>query len=178
MSSFKLKRSAARYAETVHPMLVFCVQQDWFALPIYAVQKVVEIDNLYGAGSDSTAGLALYQNQKISVIDVEQRIYRRSSQKMLSSSGSPSSQTTALYSRFLVVVLNPQGEPVGLPLDSPPTLQRITESAFAPLPATYLLEGNLCCVAAVATPSSDAPPIFVLNLNQLFQAAISLPASN
>ncbi len=178
MSSLKLKRSAARHAETVHPMLVFCLRQDWFALPIHAVQKVIEIDNLYGTGSDSTAGLALYQNQKIPVIDVEQRIYGRASQKILSSSNDLSSQTTSLYSRFLVVVLNQQGEPIGLPLASPPTLQRFVESAFAPLPATYLLEGNLCCVAAVATPNPDVPPIFVLNLNQLFQASISLPASN
>ncbi|WP_421656770.1 chemotaxis protein CheW [Leptothermofonsia sp. ETS-13] len=161
------RRSLAHHAEVTQQWLVFCLRQDWFALPIHVVQKVVQVEHLYGTGPDSTTGLVIYQDQEIPVIDLEQRIYRQC-RRILSSSGELLFQSSG-GRRFLAIATSPQGEPVGFLLNEPPTLRRLAESAFSSLPVTYLNEGSLKCVRAIAVPNSNEPPIFVLNLNQLFQ---------
>jgi purine-binding chemotaxis protein CheW len=178
MSSFsrlKVKRSVNRRTEATQQLLIFRLQQDWFALSVYEVQKVVQIENLYGTTPGSAAGLALYQNQEISVIDIEQRIYGRANHA-LREAHRAQSQTFAARRRYLAIVLNPQGELIGLPLNSPPVLRRVPESAFAALPAAYVNEKTLRCVGAIAIPNSENPPIFVLDLKQLLQP-LTLPAA-
>lgn len=173
-SSSKLRHSVAHHAEATHQLLVFFLRKDWFALPLHVVQKVVQIEKVYGTVSTSKVGLALYQDQEIPVIDIEQRVYREPKSNF-SEHDRHSAQTFFQAPQFLAIVLNHQGEMVGLPMEAPPTLRRIGESAFAPLPATYLSEGNLRCVGAIAVPAEDAAPIFLLNLNQLLQPLAKLP---
>lgn len=161
------RRSVTHRAQATQLWLVFGLRQDWFALPVHVVHKVVHIERLYGTGSDSMAGLAFYQNQEIPVIDLEPRIYGPCHQ-LLSGSGESSFRASD-WPRLLLITTHPQGGLVGFPLSEPPTLRRLTDSAFSPLPATYLSEGSLKGVGAIAVPDPDQPPIFVLNLNQLFQ---------
>lgn len=163
----KRRRSVTHLAEVTQQWLVFCLRQDWFALPVHVVQKVVQVERLYGTGSDSTTGPAFYQDREIPVIDLELRIYGQCRQ-MLAGSGESSFRASD-GPRFLVITTHPQGELVGFPLYDPPTLRRLADSVFSPVPATYLNEGSLKCVGAISVPNPDEPPIFRLNLNQLLQ---------
>jgi hypothetical protein len=75
----------------------------------------------------------------------------------------------------LLIVQNSSGQVVGLPIEKPPSLQRVPTSAFAPLSASYIAEGNLRCVSALIKLSNEEPPLFLLNPEKLVQPQQALP---
>lgn len=166
------RRTKHKSAEAIHKLIVFKVRQEWFALPILAAQKVVELGEIYGNAQGSSTGLTRYQNQDLPVIDIEQRLFGSPPAPHLPSS--PEAQTMPQPSppsnsplRHLLVIQPPLGELLGFPLTHSPQLRRVPESAFAPLPAMYREEGIIHCVNALITPSPTEPSIFLLDLSQL-----------
>lgn len=166
------RRTKQQSTGAIHKLIVFQIRQDWFALPILAAHKVVELGEIYGNSQAGGTGLTRYQNQDLPVIDIEQRIFGPSA----TSSLAPSYTTQAIAEqprpsnsspRHLLIIRTPQGELIGLPLNHSPQLRRFPESAFAPLPAMYQAEGIIRCVNALITPSPAEPSIFLLDLRQL-----------
>jgi purine-binding chemotaxis protein CheW len=167
------QRLANRRAESLQKLIVFRIRREWFAVPIQLAQKVVPLGLVYGA-SEGGISLTRYQNQELPMIDVERRIFGHgvdlSSQPMLPGSrDSLSSRSTPEEQRHLMIVEDQEGLLIGIPFDSPPMLRRAPKSAFSPIPAVYLAEGNIRCVSALITVSESEPPFFLLNLDQLLQ---------
>jgi chemotaxis signal transduction protein len=175
MATFVSRRAASRRAEPTQQLIAFRIQQEWFALPIQVAHRVIPLEQLYGAAQGGEVSLTHYQDREISVIDVSRRIFGQPPRQNLLpgfASGEPLQPPleTQVQPRSLLIIQCAQVELIGIPLDSPPMLHRVPKSAFAPLPAAYLLEGKIRCVSALVTVSSDRPPLFFLNLDQLFQA--------
>ena len=78
---------------------------------------------------------------------------------------------------YLLIIQNSTRKLVGLPLKEPPVLQRVPESAFAPLTSDYLAYGTIQCVSALIIQGNDQPPLFLLNPDQLVQPQSALPAT-
>ncbi len=72
MSSALSRRIANRRAEATQKLIVFCIGEAQFALPIQAAERVVALEQLYGAPSGIGLQFALYQDREILVIDAEQ----------------------------------------------------------------------------------------------------------
>ncbi|PSB30420.1 chemotaxis protein CheW [Stenomitos frigidus] len=183
------KRHRSRKAEFKHQLIVFRLRQEWFALPIQAAQKVIPLGDIYGGGAGAEMGLTLHHGREIPVLDIQQRIFGTGggtasgtvSQPLLPPS-KPSSPEPAegmtdplLPERFLLIVQTASETTIGFPLDSQPMLRRVSESAFAPLSAAYLNEGQLRCVRCLIISGPDEPPFFLLNLDQLLQVKPMLP---
>jgi chemotaxis signal transduction protein len=149
------QKLANRRAEPLQKLIVFRIRQEWFAVPIQFAQKVIPLGLVYGAPQGGIS-LTRYQDQEIPVIDAEQRIFGQGGD-----SSAPAEQ------RHLMIVDDRQGSLIGIPLDSPPTLRRVTKTAFSPIPTVYLAEGWIRCVNALVTVSENEPPFFLLNLDQL-----------
>ena len=177
------QRIRSRKVEVTHQIIVFRLQQEWFALPVQAVQKVIPLGNVYGAGLDAAIGLTLYHDREISVLNIQQRIFRTVSQPLLpvSLDEAPRPETSQAdpspAGRFLLIVETLTEVAIGFPLDAQPLLRRVPESAFVPLSDTYLTGGQLRCVKCLIVPASDQSPIFLLHLDQLLQAQPALPKS-
>ncbi|NJR61658.1 MAG: hypothetical protein HC769_24180 [Cyanobacteria bacterium CRU_2_1] len=77
MSSFLSRRAANRRAVVTHKMIAFRIQQEWFALPIQAAQRVIPMGQVYGISCQSEISLTRYQDKDIIVIDAERRIFGR-----------------------------------------------------------------------------------------------------
>jgi purine-binding chemotaxis protein CheW len=175
------RRSNRRKDSATQQVIVFRLIDEGFALPIRAVQKVIPMGNIYGAHAGTGVGLTLYQDQELIVIDVGRRIFRGT--PLLDSSKSAMGQSSALAmtettrAGYLLIVQSSQGKVVGLPIEQPPSLQRVPESAFAPLTSDYMAEGNIRCVSALIKQSNDGPPLFLLNPDQLVQPQQTLPPS-
>ena len=75
MSSALSRRLANRRAEATQKLIVFRIGQAQFALPIQAAERVVKLEQLYGAPSGSGLQFTHYQNREILVIDAEQQIF-------------------------------------------------------------------------------------------------------
>lgn len=173
------RRKTRRVAEATQQLIVFRLQDEGFALPIRAVQKVIPRDKIYGAPGSGGVSLTLYQERELIVIDVERRIFRgvpsKDSFKDINHQAEEAPTDTEPVQHYLLIVQNSSGQLVGLPIVEPPTLQRVPESAFAPLSASYLSEGNLRCVSALIKRNNDEPPLFLLNPDQLVQSELTLP---
>ena len=175
----------SRKAEFKHQLIVFRLRQECFALPIQAAQKVIALGNIYGGGVGGEMGLTLYQGREIPVLDIQQRIFGTASppagQPLLPQSKAslpePSADMTdpAVPQRFLLIVQMDAETTIGFPLDSQPMLRRVPESAFVPLSAAYLNEGQLRCVRCLIVSAPEEPPLFLLNLDQLLQTKPILP---
>ena len=235
MSSALSRRLANRRAEATQKLIVFRIGQAQFALPIQAAERVVKLDQLYGAPSGSGLQFTHYQNREILVIDAEQQIFgthsgvleqtrsllpaprsalESSLERLAPALQDPvlpdsalsdlatldpedQSASTALIlaptspqpdrphdrPAYLLILqldhvdVNP--EAIGIPLNSPPSLQRVPLTAFRPLPPTYLAAGSIRCVSALIVSKtaseidtlerSPEPPLFLLNLDLLLQ---------
>lgn len=175
------RRSARRSAVRSQQLIAFHVRKEAFALPIWAVQKVIPMGNIYGAPQGAGVSLTLYQDQELIVIDVERRLFREA--PSLDSSSSTLGKSCAYgmndtnQGGYLLIVQSSHGKQVGLPIEEPPSLQRVPESAFAPLTKDYLSEGNIRCVSALIKLNNDEPPLFLLNPDQLIQSQQALPGT-
>jgi chemotaxis signal transduction protein len=176
------QRLANRRAEPLQKLIVFRICQEWFAVLIQFAQKVVPLGMVYGAPQGGIS-LTRYQDCEIPVIDIERRVFGNAVNLSLpsalsgvsSSSEQNSSQSVLENQRHLMIVEDIQGSLIGIPLDSPPMLRRVPKSAFSPVPAIYLAEGNIQCVSALITVSENEPSFFLLNLDQLLQQGAIAP---
>lgn len=175
------RRSNTRKAEATQQLIVFRLMNEGFALPIMAVQKVIPMGKIYGAPGQSGMSLTLYQDQELIVIDAGHRIFRgvqsqdSPTSDALGQSSAKQLDDTPSEQRYLLIVQSSQGKLVGLPIEDPPSLQRVPESAFAPLTLEYISEGNIRCVSALIKQTNDKPPLFLLNPDQLVQPQQALP---
>lgn len=169
--TLRSRRTKAGQNEATRQLITFSLYREKFALPIQVVQKVIIIDNLYGDVSSSATSLTIHQEQEIPVLDIKHRIFKGEVDHNMQSNTQTScaiqlaSQT--LLNCYLLIVANLQDELVGLAIDSQPFLRRVPESAFKPLPSTYLQAGEIQCVSNLVTFSTNEPPLFLLNLHQL-----------
>ncbi|MGJ3248321.1 MAG: chemotaxis protein CheW [Elainellaceae cyanobacterium] len=175
-------RAAHAKADVKQQLILFCLQGEWFALPIVAAQKVIPMGAVYGSSQGFGTGLTHYLGHDIPVIDLMQKIFVNSSQSRLLLGDPPSafeSNADPSSEKYLLIVQNVHNrELIGLPIDSQPTLRRVPQSAFAPIPPTYLQDGKIRCISALIKADKGHPPAFLLNLDQLFQPQTALPASS
>jgi chemotaxis signal transduction protein len=189
-SPLATRRSNRPKSVATQQLIVFRLQNEGFALPIRVVQKVIPMGKTYGVPGRGGVSLTLYQDRELIVIDVGRRIFKgRALHDSLKSNllgdaslapaeipAEPSEHPlTNEVQRFLLIVQSSSGQLVGVPIEEPPSLQRVPESAFAPLSASYLSEGNLRCVSALIKPNNDEQPLFLLNPDQLVQSEPALP---
>ena len=194
------RRSSNRKVKPTQQLIVFRLRNEGFALPIRASLKVIPLGEVFGAPQTTGVGLTLYQDQELLVIDIGKRIFRSVVTTETLSSSEPSETLTLLggspsktllssepsesrppsetiEGKYLLIIQSSKSKLVGLPLLEPPFLQRVPESAFAPLTSEYLAYGTIQCVSALIIQGNDQPPLFLLNPDQLVQPQSALPST-
>ena len=186
-SPLRSRRLAAQQTEATKRLITFKLGEGDFALPLDRVQKVTTLDRVYGDPDRTGVSLTMYQGRELVVIDVGHRIFGKAQQILLPSQQTrTSSRTTQLEGNSIRYLLVLESEPVetatglvsqlvGLPIDSPPSIQSIKLSAFQPLPEIYRKHSNIHCVSAmsVAAPASsgstglELPSIFLLDVTSI-----------
>jgi len=155
-SPLRSRRFAKGQREVTLHLIAFRLRQEWFALPIASALKVVPLGNVYGDPQHQGIAVTVYQGVELLVLDVGHRIFQ----------DSPSLDLTAGV-HYLLIVQNAGGDLVGIPLESPPSIRRVPESAFKPLPDSYINYGNIKCVSELVVEERDQPALFLLNPEQL-----------
>ncbi len=170
-SPLRSRRLAAQKIEATKRLITFKLGTEDFALPLDQVQKVTTLDRIYGDPDRTGVSLTTYQGRELVVIDVGYRIFGKEQQAILPSQQKRTSkldpQSSSDLVRYLLILKSAPGETaeaattlVGLPIDSPPSIQSIQLSAFQPLPDIYRKHTNIHCVSAmsVATIADTASP--------------------
>lgn len=160
----KSRRLKSQPAAVTQQLITFKLRQEWFALPIKSVQKVLPMGKVYGDPKGTGVSLTIYQDKELLVVDVGHRIFGENPSLNLPVTGGNTIQ------RFLLIVQSSQGKLIGLPIDSLPALRRVSESAFTPLPDAYISEANIRCVSSLMLQIQESDcPCFLLNPDLLMQ---------
>ena len=168
-SPLRSRRLAAQQTEATQRLITFKLCQETFAVKLASVHKVTTLDRLYGDPSGTGVSLTTYQNRELVVIDVGHRIFGKTQQLVPPQAkriDAPESNLNPLV-RFLLILQPEPNRLVGLPIDSPPSIQSIQISAFQPLPDIYRQHGNIHCVSSLSIKLRDRPSIFLLDVDSL-----------
>jgi chemotaxis signal transduction protein len=175
MIPFTSRRLAKQQKRSKQQLIAFQIHQNWFALPIQVVRKVVPLGPVYGIAEQGAISLTRYENQDVPVIQVDALIFNPPTTTALP----VKPEEEANQQRYLLVVHVAEDELVGIPLEAQPKLCRVSETAFAPLPPRYTSAVTLHYVSALVTLADDQPPLFLLNLQQLLVKPLrSLPGAS
>jgi chemotaxis signal transduction protein len=196
MAIFTSRRFENRQAHrATRQIIVFQIQQEWFALPIEFVHRVIPLGQVYGVPHGQGLSLTRYENREIPVIDIESRVFVNWSELQAASMSSTASEFEPYIpmpvepeedthqaspppaQRYLLITQTSQSDWVGIPLATQPALRRVPESAFTPPPASYLTNGNVRYVSALVMLDDKHPSLFLLNLHQVVRDVPMLPGS-
>jgi chemotaxis signal transduction protein len=174
-SPLRSRRLATQQTEATQRLITFKLGAETFALPLDRVHKVTVLDRLYGDPQNTGVSLTTYQGRELVVIDVGQRIFGKLPQVLPPADRKHSIQAMATARdadpiRYLLILQPEPNRLLGLPIDSPPSIQSVQLSAFQPLPAIYLEHGNIDCVSKMSIDSPDRPSIFLLDVDLLMES--------
>jgi chemotaxis signal transduction protein len=166
LSSLRSRRFANRVAEATVQLIAFRLRQDWFALPIDAVQRVASVQSGDSIPNESGVMVNFVDQQGLTVIDVDRKIF-------VQAGLFPDRATlsTEPQQDYCFIILQPkEGETFGLSIDSRPQLRRIPQSLIIPLSSTHLAYKQLKSVDSIVNQTEDTQPLFLLDPAQLCQA--------
>lgn len=176
LSTLKSRRLRTPKGEKTEQVIVFQIQQEWFALPIFAVKKVVPKSETHGDYQNSGAGLTIHEGKELLVIDISHQVFGNTGNRGTHTMGAPGPNAESKSGQgYLLIICSRQGDLVGLPLESSPTVRRFPESEIVPLPANYAARVNIQCVSKLILQSDNQPILFLLNPDQLLQSQPLLP---
>jgi chemotaxis signal transduction protein len=183
-SPLRSRRLATRQTEATQRLITFKLGTETFALPLDRVRKVTTIDalgskpslgqRLYGDPNRTGVSLTTFQGRELVVIDVGQRIFGKSHSELLPTATTNRDLAPIDPEIRYLLILQPETAAtsedrplVGLPIDSPPSIQSIQLSAFKPLPDIYQQHSNIHCVSQMSIDLPDRPAIFLLDVASL-----------
>lgn len=184
-SPLRSRRLAAAKTEATLRLITFKLDRETFALPLASVHRVTTLDasgqrgqRLHGDPHGTGVSLTTFQGRELVVIDVGQRIFGKTPQSLqdpqqrheeivVPTEQQEKSQRIADLIRYLLVLQPEPDRLIGLPIDSPPSIQSIPVAAFQPLPEIYRQHGNIHCVSSLSIESPDRPSIFLLDVTLL-----------
>jgi chemotaxis signal transduction protein len=183
-SPLRSRRLATRQTEATQRLITFKLGTETFALPLDRVRKVTTIDalgsnpslgqRLYGDPNHTGVSLTTFQGRELVVIDVGQRIFGKSQSESLPTATTNRDLAAIDPEIRYLLILQPETAAasedrplVGLPIDSPPSIQSIQLSAFKPLPDIYQQHSNVHCVSQMSIDLPDRPAIFLLDVASL-----------
>lgn len=179
-SPLKSRRLRSHKGETTQQVIVFQIQFEWFALPIFTVKKVIPKSDTQGNYHNSGAGLTVYEGKELLILDIAQQVFgnRQNSTNLPTADAAPVATELSIQKPedgYLLIIRNRQGEIFGLPVTSSPTVRRFAESEIVPLPPNYAVRVNMQCISGLIVQADNQPILFLLNPDQLLHTQPLLP---
>ncbi|MBE9159451.1 chemotaxis protein CheW [Nodosilinea sp. LEGE 06152] len=157
----------ARYRRLPTPepslrLIAFPLRHNWFCLPLAMARRVIPpASQAPGPG----LGLTQLNQETVPIMDVADRIYQ--SAPLLPGHGDPATDIDHQPLQAILVVDSPRFGLLGLLIDDIPSLKRARQSAFSPIPTTYLMMNHLQGINTLVTLSDTEPPLFLLDVDAL-----------
>ncbi|PZO33415.1 MAG: hypothetical protein DCF17_21985 [Shackletoniella antarctica] len=150
-------------------LIAFQLRHNWFCLPLAMARRVI-----LPAADDQSQGLGLTQlhQENVPLMDVADRIYQSTpllsgSSALIPSQPAPLAAAQSSPLQSILVVDSPRFGLLGLLIDGIPSLKRARQSAFSPVPATYLMMNHLRGINTLVTLGESEPPLFLLEVDTL-----------
>lgn len=178
-STLRSRQFANRQNQAKQQIIAFRLFEEWFAVPILAVYKVIPLGKIYGDPGNKGISFTNYDDKELLVIDVAKYIFSG-----LTNSNSPETKTTddnradlqgfeAMELRYLIILEDQNTNLVGLPIDSQPLMYRVEQSAFKALPQIYLEKTNIQYISSQIIEIPETPVMFFLDTEKLTTSVIT-----
>lgn len=158
LSTARLRPTRKKGNSHTRQFISFRLRAEWFALPIGAVERITALGELHGDADKTGVGLTLYQGQPLVVVDVGHYLF-----------GEAATLTHWSPEQLLLVTTDPQGQFVGIPIDSQPVLRKIQGEQIQALPERYQTSGIIRCISASAVSQEENTFLFLLDTGRLFE---------
>ncbi|PSN10395.1 hypothetical protein C7293_28295 [filamentous cyanobacterium CCT1] len=143
-------------------LIAFPLRHNWFCLPLAMARRVIPpASQAPGLG----VGLTQLNQETVPIMDVADRIYQ--SAPLLPGQNNPTADISKQPPRSILVVDSPRFGLLGLLIDDIPSLKRARQSAFSPIPASYLIMHHLQGINTLVTLNDTEPPLFLLEVDAL-----------
>ncbi|MEM8805235.1 MAG: chemotaxis protein CheW [Cyanobacteria bacterium P01_G01_bin.38] len=167
ISPRRLRHAKTRQSKKKQQLIVFQIGQDYFALPIQAVVRVVSMGDTYGDPYKVGASVTVHQGQEMTVLDVGRHVFGELSQLPRRPLAAHADEENTA-SGYLIIAKTLHNTLVGLPVQAQPTVRQVPLSAFTPLPLDDVVKAKIKCVSSLVI-EPDHQPMFLLNTEQLSQ---------
>ncbi|NJM57052.1 MAG: chemotaxis protein CheW [Synechococcales cyanobacterium RU_4_20] len=162
LTQARLRPSRKKSTIRQQQFIAFRLRQEWFALPIAAVERIIPRGDIYGNSPEVGLGLTLYQGKPLLVVDVGHHLF-----------GETATSPQVLAEQFLLILFDTQQQQfVGVPIDSAPVLKKLLLDAMEPLPDRYQSAGKIRCVSASTVQAAGEALLFLLDPAQLFASLV------
>jgi chemotaxis signal transduction protein len=155
------------FQEPTLRLIAFQLRHHWFCLPLVMARRVLPT-----AADDAARGLGLtlLHQESVPILDLADRVYQPlpllpGSSPRLHDSTPEAPNPQSLQS--IVVVDSPRFGALGLLVDGIPALKRVKQSAFSPVPASYLVINRLQGINTLVSVTDAEPPLFLLEVDAL-----------
>ncbi len=164
-----IQNALTRYRRSPAPeptlrLITFQLRHNSFCLPLALARRVVFQP---AEASSAPLGLTQLNQENIPTVDIARWVYQNTPLLPGHNPAEPAAHSSPATDQTIVVVDSARAGPVGLLVDSIPTLRRAKASAFSPVPATYLILNHLQGINTLVTLGPDEAPLFLLDLDTL-----------
>ncbi|MBE9111922.1 hypothetical protein IQ273_21175 [Nodosilinea sp. LEGE 07298] len=143
-------------------LIAFPLRHNWFCLPLAMARRVIPPA---GQAPGLAMGLTQLHHESVPIMDVADRIYQ--SAPLLPGLSDALTDLSNQPLQPILVVDSPRFGLLGLLIDDIPSLKRARQSAFSPIPATYLMINHLQGINTLVTLNDTEPPLFLLEVDAL-----------
>jgi chemotaxis signal transduction protein len=183
VSPLRARRNANRPVESTQQMIIFCLRELWFALPMAAVKRVSALQSLTDGPIKQSDNTASADDSETISINADQKIFLKArsvfkaqaqfQQPKLSETKAPEKNTPA-PDRFSIVFQTSNGEAYVLVINAAPKMHRISPESIVPFsPADMSIE-PMECISGVVRQAENPQTIYLLNPEQLCRSGFAL----
>jgi chemotaxis signal transduction protein len=182
VSPLRARRNANRPVESTQQMIIFCLRQLWFALPMTAVKRVSTLQSSTSCSIQHLGATASVDDTGLTKIDADQKIFLKARAAFNSQAQfqQPKAQKTKAQGpkaqepeRFSIVFQTSNGEAYVLVINGAPKMHRISPESIVPFsPADMSIE-PMECISGVVRQAENPQTIYLLNPEQLCRNLLS-----
>ncbi len=145
-------------------LIAFQLRHNWFCLPLAMARRVIPA---VGQNSAVSLGLTQLHHENVPILNIADRVYHAAPLLPGYEDTTPPVEPPSSHLQSIVVIDSPRFGLLGLLTDGIPSLKRARQSAFSPIPATYLRIKHFQGINILVTLSETEPPLFLLEIDAL-----------
>jgi chemotaxis signal transduction protein len=165
VSPLRARRNAKRPVESTQQMIIFCLRQLWFALPMAVVRRVSTLQSSANSAVEYSVDAASADDAELVTIHADQKIFLKA--RSVFNSQAQSQPKVQELDYFSIVFQTSSGEVYALTIDSAPKMHRISPESIVPFSLADMSIEPMECVSGVVKQADNPQTLYLLNPEQL-----------
>jgi chemotaxis signal transduction protein len=179
VSPLRARRNARRPVESTQQMIIFCLRQQWFALPMSDVKRVSTFQSSADRPAEHLGATASVDDAGLIKISADRKIFSKARPGFTSPSlelQAPELEAPEPKApepdHFSVVFQTSDGEAYALTVNSAPKMHRISPDSIVPFSLDMSIE-PMECISGIVRQADHPQTLYLLDPEQLCRNELS-----